>query len=106
MLENGSTINNNDAMDLMKEKDCIVVDVRTKYEYERSHIKGAINFFLGDFEKHLEEKFPNKEQLILIHCTMGNMSRVAVNYMVEKGYKRVYDIGGVFRWAGEIESTF
>ncbi len=105
-FKNGATINNNDAMDLMKEKDCIIVDVRTPGEYERSHIKGAINFYLGEFESNLEKKFPNKDSLILVHCTMGNMSRTAVDYMVYKGYKRVYDIGGVLRWAGEIESTF
>lgn len=104
-LKGGMTIGNKDAMELMKEDGCVVMDVRTPMEYKYGHIKGAVNFYLGEFETRFTKEYPNKDQLILIHCTMGNMSRVATQILTQMGYTRVFDIGGIYQWSGEIEQS-
>ena len=45
----------------------LFIDVRAAQFYEVSHVKGAINIYFGDIEKHLGEL--DKAQWIITYCT-------------------------------------
>ena len=45
----------------------LFIDVRAAQFYEVSHIKGAINIYFGDIEKHIGEL--DKAQWIITYCT-------------------------------------
>ena len=51
---------------LEKKADVIVVDVRSKASYDKSHIIGAISIPLGEIEKRHEELPKDKE--IILYC--------------------------------------
>ena len=92
-----------EAMDMMeKEKNYIILDVRTVAEYESGHIPGAIcvpNETIGT-EKIPE--LPDKDQLILVYCRSGNRSKQASEKLVKLGYTNIVEFGGINSWPGEI----
>lgn len=47
----------------------IIVDVRSAGAYEASHIPGAINIQLGEFETNPADLKLDKEQWIITYCT-------------------------------------
>lgn len=84
----------------IENKSIQLVDVRTKAEFETSHIKGAMN---ADVLK--EEKFKNqfeeynKEEPVYIYCRSGNRSQKASQLLCELGFKKIYDLkGGYLTW--------
>jgi len=47
----------------------IIVDVRSKQAYDASHIPGAINIQLGEFETNINGLTLAKDQWIITYCT-------------------------------------
>lgn len=92
-----------DAIELMKtEDDYVILDVRTPSEYAGGHIPGAIlvpNETIGTAEI---PQLPRKDQLILVYCRSGNRSKQASQKLVQLGYTRVVEFGGINQWPGEI----
>jgi len=82
-----------------EKKTLLILDVRTKEEYDKEHFPKAklINFFRPDFEKKLKELDKNKAYLL--HCQSGGRSRGALKKMQEIGFKEVYHLdGGILAW--------
>ena len=80
----------------------IILDVRTKAEYDAGHIPGAIlipNETIGSARPDL---LPDLDAEILIYCRSGNRSRQAALKLIDLGYTKVYDFGGIIDWQYEI----
>ena len=76
-----------------------LVDVRTKEEYGKEHIKNSLNIdYKGaDFDKHLS--FLDKSKPTYVYCLSGGRSSAAAEKMREKGFKQVYELdGGILKW--------
>ncbi|MGE0929430.1 rhodanese-like domain-containing protein [Cytophagales bacterium EPR-FJ-38] len=82
-----------------KEKsNAVLLDVRTKAEFQGGTIKGAKNIDLMSptFSEQVDKLDKNK--IYLLFCRSGNRSGQACNIMAGKGYK-VYNLsGGVGAW--------
>ena len=95
-------VNSEEAAAMMKtETDYILLDVRTRQEYEQSHIPGAIcipNETIGSEEI---PALPHREQLILVYCRSGNRSKQAAQKLADLGYTNVVEFGGILSWTGE-----
>ena len=88
---------------LMKETEgYILLDVRTKEEYESGYIPGAINIPLSDINENVVSSLPDKSQMILVYCRSGNRSRQASDKLSKLGYTNIIEIGGINSWKGEI----
>jgi len=74
----------------------IILDVRTKNEYESGHIKNSINIPVDQLERNLN-KLKDKNKPIITCCASGMRSAVAKNILNSKGYTLVYNGGG---WKG------
>ena len=85
--------------------DLILLDVRTEQEYENSHIPGAIVIPNESIGKETLKELPDLDQEILVYCRSGNRSAQAAKKMVEAGYTKVYDFGGIIDWPYETESS-
>ena len=85
-----------------KEEGYILLDVRTKGEYESGYIPGAINIPLSDIDEKIISFLPDKSQMILVYCRSGNRSREASDKLSKLGYFNVLEIGGINAWKGEI----
>jgi len=82
----------------------IIVDVREDYEREICSIEGSINIPLNTLIQNWEE-LP-KDAHILCLCHYGMRSMHAVQFLRDKGLKKVSNIeGGINAWAIEIEPT-
>ena len=96
-------ISMDEAKTLMeKEEGYILLDVRTKGEYESGYIPGAINIPLSDIDEKIISFLPDKSQMILVYCRSGNRSRGASDKLSKLGYTNILEIGGINAWKGEI----
>ena len=74
---------------VMKENKYVIVDVRTKEEYDESHLKESINIPYNEIDESIEL---DKEKVILVYCRSGNRSSIAYETLNDLGYT-VYDLG-------------
>ncbi|WP_456383581.1 rhodanese-like domain-containing protein [Persephonella sp.] len=83
---------------LMKEKNVIVLDVRTPEEYEKDgHIKGANLIPVQLFRYIYLAGFRDKK--VLVYCRSGNRSVTASQMLEQMGIKNVYNLkGGILEW--------
>ncbi len=81
---------------LLKNDNVIFVDVRTKEEFEKGHIKGAIN--IDYFSPQLENLLMTlpKEKIIIVYCKHALRSKNVVNLLKRNDYQKVYNLKGGF----------
>ena len=83
--------------------DAIILDVRTRREFDEERIPGAI--LLPDYAVNelAPDMLPDKNAIILVYCRAGNRSQSAAKALVGMGYTSVYDFGGIISWPYERE---
>jgi rhodanese-related sulfurtransferase len=74
--------------------DAVIIDVRTKREYDSGHVDGAINIdiYQRDFRVQIDNL--DKSKRYFVYCKTGIRSKSAVNYMVQSGFTKVCDLEG------------
>lgn len=72
----------------------ILIDVRTKEEYDKEHTDGAI---LHDIMDMMQGKFPSvdKNEEITLYCESGNRSMMAKSIMEKAGFVKITDAGSI-----------
>ena len=85
------------------EESYIILDVRTREEYEQGHIPGAILIPDTEIEAKAEGALTDKDQLILVYCRSGRRSKLAAEALVELGYTNIREFGGIIDWPYEVE---
>ena len=85
---------NVDKVRELVENNNIIIDVREVHEFEKGHIKGAINIPLSQLRNRIDE-IP-KDKPIYLHCRTGQRSYNAVLALQHMGYDKVYNITGSF----------
>lgn len=86
--------------------DEVVVDVRTSPELVGGVIPQAIHMDYNgpDFEKQIDKLDKNKP--VLVYCATGGRSAGAGELLLEKGFKKVYNLdGGLNGWRAAGYST-
>lgn len=88
-------------------KTFLILDVRTKKEFEEGHIPHAVNFPNEEIQKGDESEFPsilkqNKKNQIFVYCRSGNRSKKASEKLTNMGYSHIIEFGGINDWKGEI----
>ena len=81
----------------------IILDTREQYEYDESHIPGAILIPYTEIINRAEEMLPDKDIQILVYCRSGRRSKIAAQSLVELGYTNVKEFGGIIDWIYEVE---
>lgn len=69
----------------------IILDVRTKKEYDMGHIEGSTNISLGTIRERYNELDSNRTYITT--CSHGLRSVKAENILKEKGFKNVFNGG-------------
>lgn len=97
-------ISQEEAKKLMdSEMDYVILDVRTKEEYEGGHIAEAVCIPNETIDDTVTEQLPDKDQLILVYCRSGNRSKQASQKLADLGYTDIREFGGINTWQYEIE---
>ena len=82
-----------EARKIMKENPlAILIDVRSKQEYDEYHLAGATCIPTYELESKILKIVPNKEQTIIAYCQTGARSRKAINILEKMGYQNLYEI--------------
>lgn len=85
-----------EAYDLIREdKDIYILDVRTREEYRKGHLRGAKNIPLDDFEKRMGQVPVNKK--VLVYCRTGARSVRAVRRLEVAGYQSLFHMHEGYR---------
>ena len=74
---------------IVNENNYVIVDVRTKEEYDTGHVKDAINIPVDTINDKVEL---DKNKTIIVYCRSGKRSATAKQKLIDLGYK-VYDLG-------------
>ena len=91
-----------EAYEMMASQEVVVVDVRTREEYDGGHIENAILVPNESIGSEMPEALPDKEATLLIYCRSGRRSKDAAQKLLALGYQSVYDFGGVIDWPYEL----
>ncbi len=92
------------ARDIMRREPLArIVDVRTADEYRSGHIPKAINIPNEAITNVEPKMLPEKSQTILLYCQTGMRATSAARKLAKMGYTRIYNIGGITSWTGDIE---
>ena len=78
-----------------------IIDVRTKSEYSKSHIKGAQNasYLSGKFSTIISNLNLDTTNLTLIYCETQHRSLFAAKKLARLGFKKIVDLDrGMMYW--------
>jgi adenylyltransferase/sulfurtransferase len=81
-----------------------LIDVREPYEWQIARIPGARLMPLGQFGAASADLSGDRD--VVLYCHHGFRSRAAAEFLVEQGFRRVWNLtGGIDRWSAEVDST-
>lgn len=81
-----------DVINIVKEQNALVIDVRSKQEYIEAHFNGAINIPLGDIRKMIRNATDDFNRCIIVYCSSGIRSKKAQEILRCMGYNKVYNV--------------
>ncbi|MBF0363385.1 MAG: rhodanese-like domain-containing protein [Oligoflexia bacterium] len=84
---------------LLKKGVDLVVDLRSVEEFNREHLKSAVNIPIEMLDDSLNKIMKYRVKTVLIYCNTTNKSRIAVQKMIKNGFKKIKVIlGGYQAW--------
>lgn len=79
------------------ENGALVIDVRTRGEFDSGHIEGAINIPYDVIARAIDQRTTDKTASIIVYCRSGNRSSHAKRSLIQTGYTNVVDAGSFGR---------
>ena len=83
--------------DLAGRPDVVLVDVRSRREYARSHIRSAVNM---PWEEGISADRLPAGQLAVCYCEHGSSSMMAARELIRQGRRAGSVIGGISEYRG------
>ena len=83
---------------------CVLLDVRTSQEFRAGHIPDSklIDIYRPTFAEKISEL--DKEKNYYVYCRSGNRSYHAGVFMLQQGFKTVYNLAdGILDWHEPLE---
>ena len=93
------TLSNNDidfysVMHMVKQNECILIDVRNNQEYRENHLENSINIPVYELKSKIGKKVPNKNTGIIVYCQTGQRSKKAMQILYNMNYHNIYNLKG------------
>ena len=88
---------------LKKDKNWVILDVRTADEFKEGHIKGAINIDIKQSDALTKIDKLDHNAKYIVHCRTNHRSKIAVDHMAQSGFKTVYQM--IDGWNGWLENN-
>jgi rhodanese-related sulfurtransferase len=89
-----------ESKDLINDmEDLLILDVRTKGEFDAGHIEGSIQIPVDELEDRINELEEYRGNPILVYCRSGNRSSQAVNILLNNEFGEIYHMNeGFMNW--------
>jgi len=75
----------------------LVIDVRSQGEFKSGHLTQAIYIPLEEITAAVPQRWPDKKQVLLLHCASGMRSGVAQKKLNGLGYTNAFNLGSYGR---------
>lgn len=72
----------------------LILDVRTKREYDRGHIPGAINIEFRELKKRLSEIESYKNSSVVVYCEHGIRAKIAEATLQKADFTAIFHLEG------------
>ncbi len=84
----------------MPKTKAVLLDAREPKEYKVSHLKEAVCVGYDEFKlDKVLEQYPNKDEEIVVYCSLGIRSETVAKKLKAAGYTNVKNLyGGIFEW--------
>lgn len=83
----------------------LLIDVRSKEEFDEDHAKGAVNIPVDEFSGRMAEVEKlaggDKNKGIVVYCAMGSRAAAAKKMLLKAGFEKVTNVGGLRDWKGK-----
>jgi rhodanese-related sulfurtransferase len=88
-----------EAQEVLETQDPLLLDVRTRGEFQRGHLKNAMLIPIQELQRRFSELEKYKNQPILIYCATGNRSTVAAKILIDQGFEHISNLRyGIVDW--------
>ncbi len=99
--KSGTYVEPGEFLELKKQEDVVVLDVRSNYEHRLGKFEGAITLDMENF-REFPQKLPELESLkdkkVITYCTGGIKCEKASAFLLENGFENVYQLhGGIIK---------
>jgi len=85
---------------ILENEQPLLLDVRTRAEYERGHLAGSILIPVQELQRRAVELDAYKDRDILLYCATGNRSTVASKILIDRGFKHISNMRhGIVAWS-------
>ena len=85
---------------ILKNENPLLLDVRTRGEFQRGHLAGAVLIPVQELQRRIKELDAYKSSEILLYCATGNRSTVASKILIDSGFTRILNMRrGIVGWA-------
>ncbi len=75
----------------------VVLDVRSRDEWNNGHISGALHIYVGHLKERLKEVPAG--QAIAVICNVGHRASLGASILCQEGHQEVYNVlGGMTAW--------
>ena len=103
--KNVKNVSGEEAAKLIREnKDLVILDVRTKGEYQLGHINGSKLMPVSDIASRISELEKFRSKPILVHCASGGRSPKAVNVLLKNKFGPIYHMNhGLTGFTGNLK---
>ncbi len=103
--QTGTYVEPSDFKKLKDDKDVVILDVRSNYEHKMGKFKNAITLDIEnfrDFPDKVKELEHLKDKKVITYCTGGIKCEKASAFLLEQGFKDVYQLhGGIIKYGIE-----
>jgi rhodanese-related sulfurtransferase len=98
--KNVKNVSADEAYKLINEnRNLIILDVRTKGEFESGHIPKAKNIPMQQLTTRINELNKYKDTPVLVHCASGGRSPSAVKALAKNHFTQIYHLNrGLMSW--------
>lgn len=87
----------NDAAAAVERGEALLVDVRSRDDWQSGHAAGARHLEHGEIELEIEDVAPDLDQPIICYCGGGSRSALVTESLQKMGYRNVRSMAGGFR---------
>ena len=88
---------------MLKNNEVVLLDVREPYEIEICNVKGSLFIPMNEIPQNIEQL--EKEKRYAVMCHSGVRSLYVSNYLNSLGYSTLNVIGGIERWATDVDKN-
>jgi len=82
-------------LDKLNDTDTLILDSRTKEEFEFGHIRNAINIPVDELRSHLSE-IPSDKRIV-VYCAVGLRGYTASRILMQHEYTNVFNLSGGYK---------